>query len=458
MLVGADHHPVAAADQAGGRDRELARVVGVGDDHRAGRRGHLGQRLPVVPVPVGGHDRAHRGVADEFQQPVRLVGRVDQHQRPGLGAAQQVGVVVHRPDRHLGHGQAGKLTGVGRAADGHVPGVCHGLSFVLVCSGLSSPILPRNWTRRRPAAYRHGGSTGRTAPSAGDPQPAAVVPADQPGQQGGGRPVHQLTGGRRPPAGPIRTAREAEPSGWSRQRRRVVPARERLGDPGQLRRHELARASRRAGNRRPGPRGGSPPPTAASPARDGRGSGGPFSAWTWAAQASPGRLAASAANAMAVACTSAARSAAERPAPASMSARRASRLAYMGVSVPVRAQRSRLPRPSPLRAMWVSTCPRVQPGSSDGSPALASVSAAAEASRRSVASPMRAIDRRTSFHALLPFRPAGPSRLPYPGQSSRTAWQAGEGTRWIPGRRQGRESSDPVFVSTPGYHDVSIVG
>ena len=39
---------------------------------------------------------------------------------------------------------------------------------------------------------------------------------------------------------------------------------------------------------------------------------GPVSPWTWAAQAASGRLAASAANAMAVACTSAARSAAER--------------------------------------------------------------------------------------------------------------------------------------------------
>src|SRR6185312_8420213 len=50
--------------------------------------------------------------------PVGLVRRVDQHRGPGLGAAQQVGVVVHRPDRHLGHGQAGKLAGVRRAANG----------------------------------------------------------------------------------------------------------------------------------------------------------------------------------------------------------------------------------------------------------------------------------------------------------------------------------------------------
>ena len=49
------------------------------------------------------------------------------------------------------------------------------------------------------------------------------------------------------------------------------------------------------------------------------------------------------------------------------------RLGYIGVSSPVRAQVSRLTSASALRARWVSTWPRVQPGSSEGSRAWSSV-------------------------------------------------------------------------------------
>jgi hypothetical protein len=99
--------------------------------------------------------------------------------------------------------------------------------------------------------------------------------------------------------------------------------------------------------------------------------------------------AASAANLAADSRTSAVRSVAGLRAPASMSALRLSALAYMGVSVPVRAQFSRLTIPSALRAMWDSTCPRVQPGSSDGSRAWASLNTVAVASSRSVAAARR---------------------------------------------------------------------
>jgi hypothetical protein len=50
---------------------------------RARRRLHLGQRLPVIPVPVRGHDPGHRGAADQLDQPPGLAGRVDEYRRAG---------------------------------------------------------------------------------------------------------------------------------------------------------------------------------------------------------------------------------------------------------------------------------------------------------------------------------------------------------------------------------------
>jgi DNA-binding transcriptional ArsR family regulator/uncharacterized protein YndB with AHSA1/START domain len=106
-------------------DRKLVRVGRVRDHHRPGARLHLRQRLPVVGVPVRGHDGADRRVADHLHQPARLVGRVDQQALAGAGATQQVGVVVHRAHRYLGHGQAADVTSVGRAADMNLSRVSH---------------------------------------------------------------------------------------------------------------------------------------------------------------------------------------------------------------------------------------------------------------------------------------------------------------------------------------------
>jgi DNA-binding transcriptional ArsR family regulator len=106
-------------------DRKLVRVGGMRDHHRTGAGLHLRQRLPVIGVPVRGHDGADRGIADHLHQPVRLVGRVDQQPLARADAAQQVGVVVHRAHRYLGHGQAAELTGVGRAADMNLSRVSH---------------------------------------------------------------------------------------------------------------------------------------------------------------------------------------------------------------------------------------------------------------------------------------------------------------------------------------------
>src|SRR5260370_14014806 len=96
-------------------------------------------------------------------------------------------------------------------------------------------------------------------------------------------------------------------------------------------------------------------------------------------------LAASADSCCAEAARSATSSLAARPAPSAMSTSRASELGYCGVSAPVRAQISRLRRLSAFRARCVSTWPRLQPGSSDGSRAWSSDSSAVVSSRFAVA-------------------------------------------------------------------------
>jgi hypothetical protein len=84
------------------------------------------------------------------------------------------------------------------------------------------------------------------------------------------------------------------------------------------------------------------------------------------AHASGGIASTAAANRAADAVRSAICSASGRPAPAAISSARRSTLGYIGVSTPVRAHVSRFTYESALRAIWVSTCPQVQPGSSDG--------------------------------------------------------------------------------------------
>jgi len=145
---------------------------------------------------------------------------------------------------------------------------------------------------------------------------------------------------------------------------------------------------------------------------------------TGASQAAAGRSAAAAANAAALARRSAASSAADRPAPAATPRARASSLGYIGISVPVRAQASRFRKPSALRAMWVRTCPRVQPGSRDPAAAWASVSPSAVASRRSVDSPSRARARAISVSTVLLCRGSGPSSPAewHPGKEAGGGW------------------------------------
>jgi DNA-binding transcriptional ArsR family regulator/uncharacterized protein YndB with AHSA1/START domain len=121
----AERELLAVLHPAGDGHGQLVRVGRVGDHLGAGVPLYLGQRLPVIEVLVRGHDRADVDVADQLDQPVRLVGRVDQDRLTGGRAAQQVGVVVHGAHRYLGHGQAVDLPRVGRAADTYVSGVRH---------------------------------------------------------------------------------------------------------------------------------------------------------------------------------------------------------------------------------------------------------------------------------------------------------------------------------------------
>ena len=122
----ADRDPVAVLDRAVHRDRQRGRVERMRDHLGTRHLDHLLQRLPVVAVLVGRDDRADRLVGDEREQPVGLRGGVDQHSVAGLGAAQQVGVVVERPDCQLSDRQLRQLAYVGGTADLDVTCIGHG--------------------------------------------------------------------------------------------------------------------------------------------------------------------------------------------------------------------------------------------------------------------------------------------------------------------------------------------
>ena len=185
---------------------------------------------------------------------------------------------------------------------------------------------------------------------------------------------------------------------------------------------------------------------------------GPFRPWTGTSQAAAGTRATSSANSVADCATSAESSAAGRCAPASIPSSRACLLGYCGVSIPVRAQTSRLLSPSALRAMCVSTCPRLQPGSSEASRAWPSVSASAVTARRPVASWIRASSLPGSLSTA--FSSRGPRAChhpaPHPGRASGLARAGGRGNA---GRRQSvpalvapPPAEAPRFVGPPGYH------
>jgi hypothetical protein len=129
-------------------DRQLVRVRRVRDHHRTGARLQFGKRLPVVEVAVRRHDRADRYVTDHLDQPVRLIGRVDQQGLAGARTAQQVGVVVHGTHGYLGHGQAVDVPRVGRTADTHFSGIGHLKN--LIPNGAGDP---RQRRRFAPAGY-----------------------------------------------------------------------------------------------------------------------------------------------------------------------------------------------------------------------------------------------------------------------------------------------------------------
>ncbi len=78
-------------------------------DSGAGCRPQRAECLHVVPVAVGLHDRFERVAAQEVEDPLRLEGRVNQHRATGLGAPEEVDVVLVGADSHLGHPQARQL-------------------------------------------------------------------------------------------------------------------------------------------------------------------------------------------------------------------------------------------------------------------------------------------------------------------------------------------------------------
>ena len=79
----------------------------------------VGERPVVVPVLVGGDHGGQPGVADEGEQGLRLVGRVDEDLLAGAPAAQQVGVVGHLlVDRDLGDRQVRRAPRVGERRPG----------------------------------------------------------------------------------------------------------------------------------------------------------------------------------------------------------------------------------------------------------------------------------------------------------------------------------------------------
>ncbi len=84
-VVGGEHGGV------GGSDADLVAGVAHGRD-----------RLDVVPVAVGLEHLADPEGLAQLEQALVLVGGVEQHGVAGLAAADDVDVVVHRPDRDLG--------------------------------------------------------------------------------------------------------------------------------------------------------------------------------------------------------------------------------------------------------------------------------------------------------------------------------------------------------------------
>ncbi len=131
---------------------------------RPRRPGHLGQGLPVVAVAVRGHDRADDHVLHLAEDPVGVVGGIDEQ---GLAVVDQdVAVVVHGPDGELAHLH---LQAVGQrhgAADGGAAGLD------MSVRGVHALVLPQQAaTWHRPRSDQTGGGA-----VVGSGQPAGTGP------------------------------------------------------------------------------------------------------------------------------------------------------------------------------------------------------------------------------------------------------------------------------------------
>jgi hypothetical protein len=123
---GATHFDrVAVVHGAVDLHRQLVGVVRARDGLGVGGLDHLAQRPVVVPVPMGGDHPGEPVRADRGEDPVRLVGGVDEQLLVGVPAPQHVDVVGHLAHGELGDHQVGQLADVTRPARLHLPAVAH---------------------------------------------------------------------------------------------------------------------------------------------------------------------------------------------------------------------------------------------------------------------------------------------------------------------------------------------
>jgi predicted acetyltransferase len=94
-------------------------------DRRTGRRDDWLECLPVIRMLMTGDDANEAIVTQSLEQPVGLVGRVDEKYLARVAALQEVDVVVEVADRQLGHRESGELTGVCRTADFDFSAIAH---------------------------------------------------------------------------------------------------------------------------------------------------------------------------------------------------------------------------------------------------------------------------------------------------------------------------------------------
>ncbi len=250
------------------RHRQLRRVQLVRDRAGAGALDHLAQRLPVVAVPVGGDDGGQRRVADQLEQPVGLVGRVDQQPLAG-GPVQPAGrrccPSARRPacDRQR------------RPARGCRPDRRRSRPRCRSCSASCRTAYPRPAPREVAMSYETG------APPPSDHQPVKVQPAEVVGSHdvGPARPARQFDATTAILPGPTAGHHDLPAARPPRPRRPTTDAlREETVGPGRYGRADLpsrrperetpcGRPSRRARRARAQPQGRPPRPAPRQPDR-----------------------------------------------------------------------------------------------------------------------------------------------------------------------------------------------